>query len=166
MILTGEEIKKSIISEDIVIEPFSNKQLNPNSYNYRLGNYLKEFVEIKDDKLIFQKIKIPEQGLLLKPNTLYLGNTFEILGSKKYAMSLIGKSSIGRLGIYVQISANLGHTTSLHKWTLEIYVLKPIIIYPNMIFGQISFWENLGRIDEYTGEYTKQNIPFESQIQL
>jgi hypothetical protein len=44
----------------------------------------------------------------------------EELGSRKYAMSLIGRSSIGRLGLFLQVSANLGHTGSSHCWTLEL----------------------------------------------
>ena len=40
MILTGSEIKKYVENGDIVIEPFNEDQLNPNSYNYRLGETL------------------------------------------------------------------------------------------------------------------------------
>lgn len=40
MILTGSEIKKYLRNGDIVISPFNEEQLNPNSYNYRLGDVL------------------------------------------------------------------------------------------------------------------------------
>ena len=40
MILTGSEIKKYVENGDIVIEPFNEDQLNPYSYNYRLGETL------------------------------------------------------------------------------------------------------------------------------
>jgi dCTP deaminase len=166
MILTGEEIKNGVGLHEITIMPFNLKQINPNSYNYRLGTYLKEFVKMDNNKPVFRKIILDKNGFLLKPNTLYLGSTFETLGSEKYAMSLIGKSSIGRLGVYVQLSANLGHTASVHNWTLEIYALKPTIVYPEMLFGQISFWENSGPINGYTGEYAEQNVPFESNLIL
>ena len=39
MILTGKEIKKRM-GNDIVIEPFSDDQLNPNSYNLKLHDEL------------------------------------------------------------------------------------------------------------------------------
>ena len=37
MILTGQQIIKEVRSGGIVISPFSEEQVNPNSYNYRLG---------------------------------------------------------------------------------------------------------------------------------
>ena len=79
-------------------------------------------------------------------------------------MSLIGRSSIGRLGLFLQLSADLGHVGSKHKWTLELVAAKPIIIYPFMKIGQISFWENDGDFKEYSGEYGKYSIPTESQL--
>ncbi len=39
MILSGKEIQKRI-GKDIIIEPYSSAQLNPNSYNLRLHNEL------------------------------------------------------------------------------------------------------------------------------
>lgn len=68
-------------------------------------------------------------------------------------MSLIGRSSTGRLGLFLQVSADLGHTGAEHKWTLELVAAKPIKIYPNMIIGQISF----GKIMEKQ-LYTKKDI--------
>ena len=38
MILSGEKLKK--IGKEIIIEPFIDSQLNPNSYNLRLHNEL------------------------------------------------------------------------------------------------------------------------------
>ena len=161
MILTGTEIIKEIKKGNINISPFNKNQINPNSYNYRLGNNLKIFKKFDGNKSIFEKIVIPEKGYCLKPKQMYLGHTYEIIGSKKYAMSLIGRSSMGRLGLFLQISANLGHTTSNHHWTLEMVALKPLIIYPEMIIGQVSFWTNMGTFNKYCGNYGKYNEPQE-----
>lgn len=161
MILTGSEIKKSVINKDIIISPFNEKQLNPNSYNYRLGDK----ITYKDDNGEYKTIEIPEEGLILQPHRVYLGHTFETLGSDKYAMSLIGRSSTGRLGLFLQVSADLGHTGSVHKWTLEIVAAKAIKIYPNMIIGQISFWENYGEISSYTGGYSNYSLPQISKLE-
>ena len=90
---------------------------------------------------------------------MYLGHTQEILGSNKYASWLIGRSSLGRLGLFLQISANLGHTGSAHSWTLEIVCIIPIKIYPRMKIGQISFWENYGEANNYQGNYAQFNVP-------
>jgi dCTP deaminase len=158
MILTGSEIKKEVAKKNIIIEPFSEEQINPNSYNYGIGDN----ILILLPKGNFKKKKIPEKGLILKPHQVYLANTYEILGSKKYAMSLIGRSSLGRLGLFLQISANLGHTGSNHKWTLELVSAKPFKIYPNMVIGQISFWANKGNITKYSKGYSSFNHAKES----
>jgi dCTP deaminase len=162
MILTGTQIKHEIESGNITVLPFQNSMINPNSINYRLGTTIKKFVEFDGNKNIFESIKIPESGFLLEPNTCYIANTLEVIGSSKYAMSLIGRSSLGRLGLFLQISANLGHTGCSHQWTLEIVATKPIILYPKMRIGQVSFWVNVGQKLEYQGIYGKISEPQES----
>jgi dCTP deaminase len=162
MILTGKEISKQVMNGDIYIDPFSQDEINPNSYNYRLSDTIKIFKKMEGQKPIFENIIIPEDGLILVPQQLYLAHTFEMIGSRKYAMSLIGRSSIGRLGLFLQISANLGHTTSKHQWTLELIAIQKIKIYPRMIIGQVSFWENKGEVEIYTGRYGRVNSIQES----
>ena len=76
-------------------------------------------------------------------------------------MSLIGRSSIGRLGLFLQVSANLGHVTSCHKWTLELFPCKNIRIYPRMKIGQISFWSTLGDISCFGKTYALFSNPQE-----
>ena len=159
MILTG----KAIISEqrkgNISLVPFYENQVNTNSYNYCLGSILKVFQKMQDGQPVFEDIIIPPEGYVLKPHVLYLGHTKEIIGSKKYAMSLIGRSSMGRLGLFLQVSANLGHTKSFHQWTLELVAAKPIRLYAGMIIGQVTFWDNYGEIYEHAFTYAKYNLP-------
>lgn len=163
MILTGREIAKEVEKGNIEIDPFLTENINPNSYNYRLGDSIKILVGSEKTKPIFKEVLIPDNGLILEPHTVYLANTFEVIGSSKYAMSLIGRSSIGRLGLFLQISANLGHTNSKHKWTLELVAAHKIVVYKNMRIGQVSFWENCGEIMDYGGIYGKINHIKESQ---
>ncbi len=166
MILTGSEIKNSVENGSIVIEPFLESAINPNSYNYRLGSTIKVFNGYIQDQSRFVEQDIPKEGLVLKPGQLYLAKTFEKIGSNKYAVSLIGRSSIGRLGLFLQISANLGHVGSKHCWTLELIAAKPIRIYPGMVIGQVSFWENNGEIELYEGVYGKFSNIKESNVLL
>lgn len=149
MILTGQKIIEEIKKGTIVIDPFIESNINPNSYNYRIGSYIKE--SLGDNKFIEHSIH--EEGFLLKSNTLYLANTIETIGSTTFSASLIGRSSIGRLGLFLQHSANLGHVGAIHQWTLELMAVKPFIIYPKMIIGQVSFWVNLGFQKQYLGHY-------------
>lgn len=164
MILTGSEIAKAVLSGDIKLSPFDEKQINPNSYNYRIDNTIKKYVGFEDEKAIFEEEIITEDGYLLEKGVIYLANTKEIIGSDKYAMSLIGRSSLGRNGLFLQISANLGHTTSNHRWTLEIVASIPFIVYPNMKIGQVSFWENKGSLKPDIFTYANFNNPHEPLI--
>ena len=162
MILTGSKIKEEVARGTIRISPFSEEQVNPNSYNYRLGPVLKVYKSFDGEKSLFEEMLIPEEGYVLQPGQMYLGHTKEIIGSSTYAMSLIGRSSMGRYGLFLQVSANLGHTTSEHQWTLEMVAALPIRVYPGMIIGQVSFWRNFGAIVEYGGRYGHLNHPQES----
>ena len=122
MILTGKEICREVLRKRIVIEPFSIDCVNPNSYNYHLGDVIKPApfrIIDKHEVQSWEKVRLAKNSrYLLEPGRLYLGNTQEIIGSKHYVTSLIGKSSMGRLGLYLQISADLGHQGAIHKWTL------------------------------------------------
>lgn len=149
MILTGNEIIKEVDSGNINIKPFTTDSINPNSYNYRIGSKIKKFIGFNGQKSLFKEIKINKNGYVLEPHKMYLANTLEIIGSNKYAMSLVGRSSIGRLGLFLEVSANLGHTCANHRWTLELVAAKPIKIYPAMLIGQVSFWVNKGEILRY-----------------
>jgi dCTP deaminase len=162
MILTGSEIKKQVENGTIIIEPFDANQINPNSYNYRLGDHYSQVPELlslgqKHDETQLQAI--PESGLQLEPGIVYLAHTHEVIGSRKYVTLLIGRSSVARLGLFLQISADLGNLGPAHKWTLELTCVQPIIIYPRMKIGQVSFWVPAGDISEYSGTYTKYDIP-------
>jgi dCTP deaminase len=165
MILTGSKIKEEILSGSIIIDPFLEDHVNPNSYNYRLDQTLKVFDSFEDNKPAFKEITIPDTGYVLEPGIMYLATTYETIGSDKYAMSLIGRSSMGRYGLFLQVSANLGHTTSKHKWTLEIVAALPIRLYPGMVIGQVSFWSNYGQVDPYKGRYGFINHAQESFAQ-
>ncbi|WP_122448074.1 dCTP deaminase [Pseudomonas viridiflava] len=158
MILTGSEITKRVTANEITIDPFDEIQINPNSYNYRLGPTLGVPL-IRKNEVKYDFIEIPPEGYQLDPGVTYLGHTKEILGSDKFAMSLIGRSSLGRLGLFLQVSANLGHTGSCHQWTLEIVAARPFILHRDMRIGQISFWKNDGVIGLYTEGYSAFNQP-------
>ena len=84
MILTGSEIDKCVKNKEIIIEPYSYDNLNPNSYNFHLGDYVLVYKnETLDPKLQqeTEKVVIPDDGLVLNPNKLYLGYIKEKMGS-------------------------------------------------------------------------------------
>src|SRR5690349_18487807 len=110
MILTGLKIAEEVGRGRISIDPFDKKLLNPNSYNYRLGSLLKVAAHGLQDahhEVPFRQLRVPAEGLVLQPNQLYLGHTIERIGSSYFVASLIGRSSLGRLGLFLQVSADL-----------------------------------------------------------
>ena len=151
MILSGLKIKEEVKNNRVFIEPYDDLLLNPNSYNYRLGDTL---LEIDDDIIDPKKetkhkvIKLTKEGYVLKPHKLYLGSTYERIGSNTYVTQLIGRSSIGRLGLFLQVTAPLGHVGCNHNWTLELKAVQPLRVYPGMRIGQVTFWKIDGDIEK------------------
>ena len=79
MILSGKEIVRHM-GEEIIINPFHENQVNPNSYNLTLADELMIYENHELDMKKENKghlIHIPEEGYLLEPNKLYLGRTQE-----------------------------------------------------------------------------------------
>ena len=166
--LSGEEILREIEEGNIVIKPFDKKLINPNSYNLHLGN---ELLVYKDDILDSKKenevetIIIPEEGYVLEPNKLYLARTVEYTETDKYVPMLNGRSSIGRLGISIHVTAAFGDVGFKGTWTLEIFTLKPIRIYPNMEICQICYYPLIGNDNiKYNGKYLGQEKATASRL--
>lgn len=156
MILSGREIKGKLGSE-IIIEPFEERQLNPNSYNLRLHNellvYEDNILDMKKEHKT-RKLIIPEEGLLLETGKLYLGRTLEYTKTDKYVPMLEGRSSIGRLGLFIHVTAGFGDVGFSGYWTLEIFCVQPIRIYPGVEICQIYYHSIEGDYDRYiSGKY-------------
>ena len=156
MILPGKEIEKKI-GTDIIIEPFDKKCVNPNSYNLTLHNellvYENNVLDMKKPNPTRRMI-IPDDGLQLVPQTLYLGRTVEYTKTEKYVPMLEGRSSTGRLGLFIHVTAGFGDIGFAGYWTLEMFCVQPIIIYPYTEICQIYYHDIHGEFDLYkNGKY-------------
>ena len=156
MILSGLEIKRRL-GGDIKIEPYRDSQLNPNSYNLKLHNelliYKNKTLDMKTPNDV-EKIIIPEAGLTLVPGVLYLGRTHEYTETDNLVPMLEGRSSVGRLGLYIHVTAGFGDVGFKGYWTLEIHCIQPIIIYPFVEICQIYYHAVEGDISPYvSGKY-------------
>lgn len=156
MILSGKEIKAKL-GKDIHIEPYDDQLLNPNSYNLRLHNQLLVY---EDEVLDMKKpnktrsIIIPDEGLVLEPGKLYLGRTIEHTRTDNYVPMLEGRSSIGRLGLFVHVTAGFGDVGFSGYWTLEIHCVLPIKVYPGVEICQIYYHSIQGDYEPYkNGKY-------------
>jgi dCTP deaminase len=167
MILTGPEIEQEVRAGRIVIEPFDPRYLEPNSYGYHLGRKLKRYTTpILDasQALPFETILLRDEGFELQTNQIYLAETHEIMGSDYYVATLYSRRSTATLGLYIQVSAPLGHQGAKISWTLELRALHPVIIYPGMLIGKIAFWMPVGDYQYYRGKYQGSREPEVSRL--
>ena len=94
------------------------------------------------------------KGLTLEPGKLYLGRTDEYTRTDGLVPMLEGRSSIGRLGIFIHVTAGFGDVGFSGYWTLEIFCVQPVTIYPHVEICQIYYHDLLGDYDRYeSGKY-------------
>jgi len=159
MILSGKEIKRRLGS-DILIEPFSEKQLGPNSYNLRLHHellvYEDSILDMKKKNEV-KKITIPQEGMVLQPGSLYLGRTIEYTKTSTCVPMLEGRSSVGRLGLFIHITAGFGDVGFSGFWTLEMFCVQPIRIYSGVELCQIFYHTIEGDYIHYASNKYQNN---------
>jgi dCTP deaminase len=155
MILSGQEIQKRL-GGDIKIEPFNPAALNPNSYNLTLHDELMVYEEVVLDMAKANRVRriaIPPDGLVLSTNQLYLGRTVERTETHNFVPQIEGRSSVGRLGLFVHVTAGFGDVGFCGYWTLEMFAVQPIRIYAGVPICQIFYHEIAGAFDEYDSKY-------------
>ena len=156
MILSGKEII-SEMGKGIVIDPFDERRVNPNSYNLSLHN---ELIVYKDTVLDMktpndiETLFIPPEGLVLTPGRLYLGRTEEYTRTEGYVPMLEGRSSTGRLGLCIHVTAGFGDVGFAGYWTLEIFCIQPVRVYAGVEICQIYYHTIKGDYEPYQdGKY-------------
>ncbi len=191
MILTGKEIEHCVQTGDIVIDPFKPECCNPNSYNFHLGpkllvfdkNAIRQQMESNEEAGTIgldgglmswhletrrpnatREIVIPPEGMVLQPGQLYLGSTVERMGSRKFAPMMAARSSLGRLGLFIFLNSGLGDVGFVGQWTLELFVIHPLILRAGDRIGQLMFFQSTGELVQYTGKYQGSEGPQPSQI--
>ncbi len=154
MILTGREILKRR-DTDIFIDPFDSGRVNPNSYNLSLADELMVYTE---DVLDPQKenrtetIHIPKEGYVLEPGKVYLARTLEYTKTYNLVPMIIGRSSLGRLGLAVHVTSGFGDVGFCGYWTLQLTCVQRVKIYPGMKICQIFYHTICGEVLEYSSD--------------
>lgn len=173
MILTRNRILDEITKKSILIEPFREECLGPNSYDVHLGRFLITYTSRVLDVRVqneIEELTIPKEGILLFPGTMYLGVTEEYIESHNHVPFLEGISSASRLGINANASSGKGSIGHCNTWTIDINVVAPIRVYQGMPIAQIFFLKAEGEVDtKYsklkTAKYRSRSIkPTESMM--
>lgn len=158
-ILSDSAVLVAMDQKRIVIDPFDRARLGSNSYDVALGPRLlvyetEEPILRPDGRVFFpgaptildvrkqnptMTVDIPESGIVLHPGQLYLGSTIERTESHDFVPVLCGKSSLGRLGLSVHVTAGFGDVGFCGAWTLELMVVRPLRIYAGMPVAQIAW---------------------------
>lgn len=166
MILSGQEIQARL-DRDIVIDPFDERNLNPNSYNLTLHDELMTYEEVVLDMRAANRVRritIPPEGLVLSPNQLYLGRTIERTETHNLVPMIEGRSSIGRLGLFVHVTAGFGDVGFCGFWTLEMFAVQPVRIYAGVPICQIFYHEIAGEFTEYASDKYQHNSDIQPSL--
>src|SRR6187399_1984431 len=166
MILSGEEIRRQL-NRNILIDPFRDENLNPNSYNLTLHNEVLVYEEVVLDMRHSnrtRRIIIPAEGLVLSPNQLYLARTVERTETHNLVPMIEGRSSIGRLGLFVHVTAGFGDVGFCGFWTLEMFAVQPVRIFAGVPICQIFYHQIIGEIHEYSSNKYQHNVDIQPSL--
>ena len=159
MILSGQQIE-SRIDDDIVIDPYNPNQLNSNSVNLTLHDELMTYEEVVLDMRKANRVRripIPQDGYVLKPNQLYLARTVERTETHNLVPMLEGRSSVARLGLFINATGGFGDVGFCGYWTLQMFAVQPVRIYPGIPICQIFYHEIIGDFLEYSSDKYQHN---------
>lgn len=153
MALSDRDILKAMEAGDITVEPYHEKMLQPASIDLHLDKHFlifdtnRNFV-IDPKKPIdpmMKEVEIDEETpFVLHPGEFALAMIHETTGvSDKYVGRLEGKSSIGRMGLLIHVTAGFLDPGNSLKMTLELHNVAnlPILLYYKMPIAQIAFEE-------------------------
>lgn len=160
MILTDGAIRDAMERGTIEIDPFDPAALGPNSYDVHLSRHF-AYYELPEDwntarpagwsgPFLDCRVDTPitrwtlEESGQLFPGRLYLASTIERTKTLEHVPYLDGKSSIGRLGISIHVTAGRGDIGFNGHWTMEITVVHPVRVYVGMPIGQLTFHQTTG----------------------
>lgn len=153
MILSDSEIRRRLSFPDdsegkLVIAPFpEDRALQPSSVDLHLDSSLKiyfnsgKYLRV-DERPEYLNLKIKKGGFALSPGGLVLGSTKEWIEIPHDLVGRIeGKSSLGRLGLQVHITAGFFDPGFKGNPTLEIHNVNqiPIVLFDGMAISQMCF---------------------------
>lgn len=151
MILSDKDIKGSIKSGRITIEPYDEKFIQPASIDLHLDKNFLIFditqhicIDVKKpiDNLMKSIVISEDEAFVIHPGEFALANTLEKVGvANDMVGRLEGKSSLGRIGLIIHATAGYLDPGNNLRLTLELSNVGklPIKLYYKMPIAQMSF---------------------------
>ncbi len=173
MILSDTSIKEMMNSGELSIAPYNETQLEPASYDIRLGN---TFSIIEDSPTgmisIDSEVKyhtIESDTYVLLPGQFVLATTMEYVSLSESLTAFVeGRSSLGRMGLFVQ-NAGWVDPGFEGEITLELFNANrhAIELKAGRRVGQLVFSKTLTpATNPYKGKYNGQKGATGSRIHL
>jgi dCTP deaminase len=151
MILSDRDIKKALKNGLIEIDPYDEANLQPASVDLHLDRQFLVFNTKKNyvidpkkpmDEMMEEVVIDDEKPFVLHPGEFALGMIWEKTGvSPGYVGRLEGKSSVGRMGLLIHVTAGFLDPGNSLKMTLELHNTAnlPILLYYKMPIAQMAF---------------------------
>ena len=151
-ILVDFQIKAAVDSGELIIEPYDQTLVQPNSYDMRLDSKFSwhtagdEVIDPYQGKTILNGLmSVTEDSFIVAPGQFILGATLErVCLPADIVGQLTGKSSLARLGIMVHVTAGFidaGFSHPPAQITLEIVNVgvRPVKLHAGMAIAQMVF---------------------------
>lgn len=133
MILTDRDLLLNLRQGVFSVYPISpDEDIQPASIDLRLDDTLKT--------VDGEEIPIPAEGYSLKPNEFILGSTLQSVYIPSTLVGIVnGKSSLGRLGVMIHVTAGYIDPGFIGNITLELYNVsnKPFLLKEGMKICQL-----------------------------
>lgn len=150
MFLSDKDIDAAIKAGDITLEPYNKVNLQPASYDIKLGNifiindpHTTSYIDpVKGVYPNTHSVEVADgDTFVLHPGVSILGYSKEYFGSDRFLIEVNGKSSLARIGLLVHNSAGLVNPGHFLNIALELCNLNnvPIILRPSMEIAQLTF---------------------------
>lgn len=187
MILSDQEIEDYIKAGTVGLEPFDARRLQPTSVDLTLDRMIRvpsrldpalyetpltriDMAAVPEDHTVACVIN-EETGLTLSPGSFILGSTRERVRLPNFLAARVeGKSSVGRLGLAIHVTAGFIDPGFDGNVTLEIVNFSPwdLVLHAGMPIGQICFMTCTPPRKDYsaTGHYMGQRGPTESRYKI
>ena len=184
MVLSDRTIRELIEAGRLRVEPYDALAIQPSSIDLRLDRRFRVFRSTRHSHIdprqeqpdLTELVTLADgEPFVLQPGQFCLGNTWEEITLPDDVVGrLEGKSSLGRLGLVIHCTAGYVDPGFRGHLTLELSnaASLPILLYPRMKIGQLSFLGMTTPADRPYGtdplgsKYQGQDEPTASRVHL